>query len=672
MAYVDKQSQNEEFIKNDDRLETKRGSYDRIAEDFKFYELEAGVVLDVIRDETHEVFKDKIYTIIPPTLPPAYNDTMHVDNIYKVPNESVEQHITSPNTTHFELSLGTGQSNTTSDTTTGDETGEVLVYGNQDYSYVGRILIRMIFSNKNMPREMLTWAKPLENGIKEYPLLNEVVIVHKYLNSYYYTRKLNTRNNMNHDAEYAIEYEYGQGSLVGSPGMPPPFLDPSAPLNTFSFSPPVNDEHIPIANSFAGYLGNYFKENHKLRPLKHFEGDLVIEGRFGNSIRFGAYEENPSVDAGRPDDSYPTGTGNPCILIRNRQRILPRVGDNYEVCNNIFGFPILEDVNDDGSSIQITTGKTTSKYIPITTKYMYGKEEYSDFTGDGPPLPILDGDQIVINTDRLVFSSRGRHGAGETFFFAKNRFTIITDDIFTVDSERKMALTTNSSYHLKAHDRIDVKTHNTTTWESNMSILHMTQQSSTWNSQDPFLYNTPKTFTVNANQKMAINSPVIFLGKDEERAEPALLGNTTLSWMASLIYEIIWRLGYKQDTSAPDKSNLKEWVHYTYKDQVMLDLMRQAPNCISRKVFISGNATGPGRGKMKRRPSAAPMSFIRRKKTGEYPNIVKSPHQPEQPPFPSVPVINPRTPVTPSAPPDQLAPPVQGTSISAPNMSNVA
>ena len=65
-------------------------------------------------------------------------------------------------------------------------------------------------------------------------------------------------------------------------------------------------------------LGNYFTERLDIQPLLPFEGDTIIEGRFGNSIRFGATaiekEELPEEQS-----AYSTKgeTGDPITIIRN-------------------------------------------------------------------------------------------------------------------------------------------------------------------------------------------------------------------------------------------------------------------------------------------------------------------------------------------------------------------
>ena len=195
----------------------------------------------------------------------------------------------------------------------------------------------------------LTWILPLETGVKEFPLLNENVVIVKYLNSIYYSRRINTRNFLNNSADTRTEPRYGAGNTLTKQNCPN-LIGAKNPSNIGSVSP----------NSFGQYLGKYFKANNRVRPLRHFEGDTIIESRFGNSIRFGCYEDNPSIDIGTNQgngDDYSGNLGNPQILIRNRQRV--KYGKE-----GIYSHTLLEDINADGSSIHITSGKTISKFVP--------------------------------------------------------------------------------------------------------------------------------------------------------------------------------------------------------------------------------------------------------------------------------------------------------------------
>jgi hypothetical protein len=123
----------------------------------------------------------------------------------------------------------------------------------------------------------------------------------------------------------------------------------------------LNSSNISKAsNKYGQFLGKYFKANNIVRPLKNYEGDTIIESRFGSSIRFGCYEDNPEIDTGTSEgngDAYNNNLGNPMILIRNRQK--PRAGEE-----DTYSHTILEDINHDGSSIHITSGKTKSKFAP--------------------------------------------------------------------------------------------------------------------------------------------------------------------------------------------------------------------------------------------------------------------------------------------------------------------
>lgn len=273
-----------------------------------FYELEAAIVIDVIRDETHPVFTSNIEPPIVErsTWPDGYND----------PSQSL------------------------------------------DYSWIGRIRVRMINSQKQCPIDRLDWVSPIETGIFEYPLVNEVVIVSSYLGRLYYTRRLNSRNFINNSADLSHEHRYGMTGGISQHTSPGSL---KGARNASDLWPDTNRYGDP-----KPYLGKYYKVNNKIRPLKHFEGDTIIQSRHGSSIRFGCYENNPDIDVGTDlgyGESYAENLGNPMILIRNRQRVTKDDETKFQ-------YNILENVNEDGSSIQITSGRTISKFVPtITHKY---------------------------------------------------------------------------------------------------------------------------------------------------------------------------------------------------------------------------------------------------------------------------------------------------------------
>ena len=65
-------------------------------------------------------------------------------------------------------------------------------------------------------------------------------------------------------------------------------------------------------------LGKYFQDNPYIKPLLPYEGDIIFEGRFGNSIRFGSTVNNELVT--RNNDWSEEGIiGDPITVIRNGQ-----------------------------------------------------------------------------------------------------------------------------------------------------------------------------------------------------------------------------------------------------------------------------------------------------------------------------------------------------------------
>lgn len=417
-------------------LATAAGIRDRKPEQTYFYEVEPAIVLDIILDDRHEEFiKHKI---------------------------DVDDHPERADGTPAEI-------------------------GDPDYSWIGRAKVRRMVNDKGVVKELIDWALPIENiGATDWPVINEIVAIYSNLDnpeggSFFYTRKINLKNNINTSADFGKSRTYGrllsdQLAETEINGKPESILS--------------NKDIAADPADVSGVLGNYFKFNHKIRRIRRYEGDTFLESRFGSSIRFGAYDDNRENDAGEND--YSDGGGNPMILIRNRQKPVLQMEGAY--FNKSY---TLEDVNEDGTSIQITSGKTISKFIttvdtPIfqvdkikeQSKLFFPKKK-TDFV-----FPTLKGDQLLINSDRLIFSSK----AEETIFFSKKRYAITTDAEYTVDSKKQIVFTTEDKF------TIDVK----------------------------------EELILTTNKVAAINSPTIYLGEYGENNEPILLGRTSVIWLTNL------------------------------------------------------------------------------------------------------------------------------------------
>ena len=222
-------------------------------------------------------------------------------------------------------------------------------------------------------------AKPAFSNIKQFPLINEIVYLFSLplpnsqeefdsQGNYYFT-PINIWNSQHHNAvpnglvlnaENAPDYSSTQAGLVRR----------------------VQDEGTDI------FLGNTFDEEPDIHPLLPFEGDLIYEGRWGNSIRFS------STVSGSSNDWSVTGSnGDPITIIRNGQN--PNIPTDGWV-------PTVEDINRDLSSIYLTS----TQKLPLQAS----STNYNSYSSNPPTTPNqFAGKQLILNSGRLVFNTTTDH-----------------------------------------------------------------------------------------------------------------------------------------------------------------------------------------------------------------------------------------------------------------------
>ena len=130
-----------------------------------------------------------------------------------------------------------------------------------------------------------------------------------------------------------------------------------------------------------------FVEKTDIHPLLPFAGDLIVEGRFGNSIRLG---NTAKTDSQYTNEYSEVGdNGDPITIIRNGQP---------SDANDEGWLPISESVNLDQSSIYLTT----TQKIPISPS----NEDYSAFDEEPIRASEYTDNQIILNSGRLYFNSK--------------------------------------------------------------------------------------------------------------------------------------------------------------------------------------------------------------------------------------------------------------------------
>jgi len=168
-------------------------------------------------------------------------------------------------------------------------------------------------------------------------------------------------------------------------------------------------------------LGKTFIERTNIHPLKPFEGDIIYEGRWGNSIRFGSTIKTKENQI--PLNTWSEGTstsGDPITLIRNGQGAQSNQG----------WIPIEENINNDDASIYLTS----TQKIPLkASSTIYNSYQTAPTTPDQ-----YAGKQVILNSGRLIFNTTQDHlllsSAQSIGFNAVSGFNFDTKANFTIDA----------------------------------------------------------------------------------------------------------------------------------------------------------------------------------------------------------------------------------------------
>ena len=286
---------------------------------------------------------------------------------------------------------------------------------NKDTDYVdkntlkyGSIRYRLIGIGSEVNDADLPIAYPLSREDFALPVTDEIVKIYTILGLDYYER-INIENSPNFNTDLRV--------FIAASKTTPENSQKGSKLENYqeSQSSGITSQTDSTAGTVEsirrGFNGKYFKRNMKIHQLSLNEGDKLIQGRFGNSIRFSGYIHSDKTN----------GTAHPAILIRNGESSENQKKKVYDI--------VSEDINGDGTSIQITSGP----YKTLYTSTINVKKEANDTY---PSSDNLVGDQLVANSGRIILSSK----SAETFLFSKKKFSIFTDDIVTIDSENGFKL----------------------------------------------------------------------------------------------------------------------------------------------------------------------------------------------------------------------------------------
>jgi len=220
-------------------------------------------------------------------------------------------------------------------------------------------------------------AKPLFPNISYYPLLNEII--------------------------YILE-------------LPSPAAQITSNSIQKYYITSINIWNDPQTNSqptiSTQKLGKTFKENPNVRNLLNFEGDYIIQGRKGNSIRFGS-----TVRFASTNNEWSTlgKDGDPIVIISN--------GHNYKKDDDFY----VEKINEEASSIYLTS----TQNIPFKVNV---KDPINPLT-----LPIVNyyqKSQVILTADRIILNSK----KDEVMLFANTNIELSTNYTINLNASEHIHL----------------------------------------------------------------------------------------------------------------------------------------------------------------------------------------------------------------------------------------
>jgi hypothetical protein len=306
-----------------------------------------------------------------------------------------------------------------------DETDKLAIAEKLGSQVIGQIRYRQS-SDLSIPAEKLPKANPFDKNFKSLPIINELVEIYEQQGGFYY-RRIGTDDNPTQTA----------------------FIDAIAS----NFSPEKDDkqktteyqntEKTGIVNSSAnssnksGKYGNYYQPQEGIHKLKLYEGDTIIESRFGQSIRFSAYN-NSNGEQDENGNRKPAFA--PTLILRNRE--------SAENNKKERGVSVEEDINRDGSIIAMTSGQHQSGFIPGTVDDK-GKSDFKTQPDSFGDLPKLIGDQMLLSSGRIIISSKN----AETLIYSKKNFGIVSDGAVSIDTKLGMDISVGDDINIVTADR---------------------------------------------------------------------------------------------------------------------------------------------------------------------------------------------------------------------------
>ena len=234
------------------------------------------------------------------------------------------------------------------------------------------------------------FALPYNAQLKTYPLVNEIVLLVNSPNnqqgglssnsSYFYMSPLAIWNHPHHDAypstvSSGASLQQNRDYKSNGEGNVRRVEDNSTEIN-------LNYQNFPNPSQ------DTFVEETDIHPLLPFAGDSLLEGRFGQSLRFGHTTLSQKSEIENNWSSTGKNT-DPITILRNGQPT--NVSDRGWI-------PITENIKNDLSSIYLTSYQK----IPFSI----ANEDFVSYTTSPTTPSQFTNPQIILNSDRIILNAK--------------------------------------------------------------------------------------------------------------------------------------------------------------------------------------------------------------------------------------------------------------------------
>ena len=160
-----------------------------------------------------------------------------------------------------------------------------------------------------------------------------------------------------------------------------------------------------------------FVERSNIHPLLPYAGDIIHEGRWGNSLRFGS---TAKVTGNYPNSWSSFGNnGDPITILINGQN--PK-------SSNFGAEPIIENISQDLSSIYLTSYQK----IPFSI----ANENFISYTTPPTTPAQFANPQVILNSDRIILNAKS--------------------DSVLISGEKSVGLSSNGSVNIESTGEINI------------------------------------------------------------------------------------------------------------------------------------------------------------------------------------------------------------------------